>query len=695
MPDTTISRLSDQSVSTLKGVGPAVADKLAKLKITSLQDVLFHLPIRYEDRTRITPIGHMRPGFSGLIEASVQDAQVQFGKRRSLRVRVSDPSGLITLRFYHFGANLRAQLLPGTTIRAWGEARRGASGLEIYHPEMKIISSSDVAPPLDDRLSPIYGTTDGLHQATWKKLTDQALLQLQNQSVDELVPSAYLASDLPSLSSALLMIHRPEPGMPLSSFVDGTHPAVQRLALEELVAHHLSLINLRQTYRERASIPIQTDGALASSLLAQLPFKPTKAQTRVSGEIASDLARPEAMLRLVQGDVGSGKTLVAACAAAHVIERGFQVVIMAPTEILAEQHYHSFSEWFEPLGIKVAWLVSKLSAKQKRETLAAMKSGEIQLIVGTHAVFQNDVHYSNLALVVIDEQHRFGVDQRLALRNKGVNGAPHQLVMTATPIPRTLAMTAYADLDVSVIDELPPGRTPIQTVVISNSRRDDVVERVRANCLQGRQAYWVCTLIDESEAVEAEAAEEIAQSLTAVLPELSVGLVHGRLKADEKADIMQRFNQNEIQLLVATTVIEVGVNVPNATVMVIENAERLGLAQLHQLRGRVGRGSDESYCVLLYSPPLSNTAKSRLSTMRETTDGFLIAERDLELRGAGELLGTRQTGDAAFKIAQLDRDQMLLATAKHVAESLYEDDKPAVRELIHRWLAGKEKFANA
>jgi len=694
MSDPALSRLADISITTLKGVGPAVAEKLAKLKIYSVQDVLFHLPIRYEDRTRVTPIGHLRPGYSRLIEAEVQDAQVQFGKRRSLRVRVSDASGLISLRFYHFGAGLREQMSPGTRIRAWGESRRGASGLEIYHPELTVLSEGE-APPLDDRLSPIYSTTDGLHQATWRKLTDQALAKLELCTVDELLPSSFNAGELPSLSESVRIIHRPTPGMPLSTFIDGTHPALQRLALEELVAHHLSLIKLRQEYRSRRSVSLKASGILAQQLMDQLPFSPTNAQQRVVTELNSDLEKTDAMLRLVQGDVGSGKTFVAACAAAKAIEAGFQVVIMAPTEILAEQHFASFSAWFEPLGVSVSWLVSKLTVKQRRQVLGDVASGDAQLIIGTHALFQSDVVYHNLALIVIDEQHRFGVDQRLALRNKGVNGAPHQLVMTATPIPRTLAMTAYADLDVSIIDELPPGRTPIQTVVISNGRRTDVVERVRVNCAKGLQAYWVCTLIDESEAVEAEAAEEIALALTEALPELTVGLVHGRLKSDEKASIMQSFNRNEIQLLVATTVIEVGVNVPNATVMVIENAERLGLAQLHQLRGRVGRGGGESYCVLLYSPPLSNTSKARLATMREYTDGFVIAEKDLELRGAGELLGTKQTGDAAFKIASLDRDQALLGPAKNIAEQLYAEEGPATNELIHRWLAGKEKFANA
>ncbi|MEQ3695449.1 MAG: ATP-dependent DNA helicase RecG [Pseudomonadales bacterium] len=685
-------------VSELKGVGKALTEKLAKIHIHSLQDILFHLPARYEDRTRVCPIGHIRLGDHVLIQAEVVSCEVVFGRRRALRIVVKDGSGQIALRFFRFGANLKQQLIPGTTLQAWGEARRGASSLEMYHPEMKIVAEGEPMPPLADRLTAVYPTTEGLPQARMRSLADQALERLGSLDVDQLLPKSMTRSrGLPSLSEALQLIHKPTPDVSTQDLAEGGHPAIQRLVIEELIAHRLSMLKLRTEYRREGALVLPRPSELETSFLSQLSFKLTNAQARVVNEISKDLSKPEAMLRLVQGDVGSGKTVVAVISALHAVAQGSQAVVMAPTEILAEQHYFSFKEWLESLGVKVVWLAGKIGAKQRRETLVQIADGTANLIVGTHAVFQPDVAYHQLALAVIDEQHRFGVDQRLALRQRGIESgcAPHQLIMTATPIPRTLAMTAYADLDCSVIDELPPGRTPIQTLLVSNQRREEVVERVHAACSGGQQAYWVCTLIDESEAVEAEAAEETCQLLQAALPSLSIGLVHGRMKAAEKAQVMADFKAKQHHLLVATTVIEVGVDVPNASVMIIENPERLGLSQLHQLRGRVGRGTRESFCILMYSTPLSQNGKARLGVMRESTDGFVIAEKDLELRGAGELLGTRQTGDASFKVAHLERDSHHLDDVAELTEQFLQQYPERAQPLIDRWLAGAEVFANA
>lgn len=687
--------LASIPVTELKGVGAALEQKLNNLGIQNLQDLLFHLPLRYQDRTRIVPMGALRPGDECVVEGEVKLADISKGRRRSLLCRIQDGTGSLTLRFFHFTAAQKNNLKPGTRIRCFGEARTGANGLEIVHPEYKRVDNDDLV-PVEENLTPIYPTTEGLHQGRLRALTDQALNYLKEGGLQELVPDQLRQGwQFPSLNDAVAYLHRPPVDVDQHLLLDGMHPAQRRLAFEELLAHHLSLLKLRQKARQKGAPELPGTGQLKQAFLDQLPFPLTGAQQRVGNEIANDLAQAYPMLRLVQGDVGSGKTVVAALAALQTVESGLQAAIMAPTEILAEQHYINFSNWLESLDIKVAWLAGKLKGKQRQAQLEAIRAGEARVVVGTHALFQEEVVFSDLGLVVIDEQHRFGVHQRLSLREKGRNGelAPHQLIMTATPIPRTLTMSAYADLDCSIIDELPPGRTPVNTVVIADSRRDEVIQRVQKACAEKRQVYWVCTLIEESEALQCQAAEVTAEDLKVALPELRIGLVHGRMKPAEKAEIMQQFKSAELDLLVATTVIEVGVDVPNASVMIIENPERLGLAQLHQLRGRVGRGSVESFCVLMYHAPLSNQGRERLTVMRETTDGFKIAEKDLQLRGPGEVLGTRQTGAMQFKMADLQRDSDLLTRVKMVAGQMQEWPDFA-DSLVERWLGRGEDYGN-
>ncbi|ACL74252.1 ATP-dependent DNA helicase RecG [Thioalkalivibrio sulfidiphilus] len=680
-----------EPVTVLKGVGPKLAEKLAKIGIRTVTDLLFHLPLRYQDRTRVMPMGSLRPGDEGVVEGVVDHAEVVFRGRRMLLVRLSDGTGSITLRFFHFSAAQQQGLVRGLRLRCFGEARRGQAGLEIVHPEYRAVL--DESASVDDTLTPIYPTTEGLHQLSLRRLTDEALARL-DRLPDWLPPGVLNGAGLPDLETALRTVHRPPPDVPVAALLDGRHPAQRRLAFEELVAHHLSLARLRARTTDEPASPIKVKGELFAQLQARLPFALTGAQQRVIAELSTDMARPHPMLRLVQGDVGAGKTLVAVAACLHAVEAGYQAAVMAPTEILAEQHFHNFGDLLAPLGVNVAWLSGKLTVRARREALAEVAEGRARVAVGTHALFQEDVAFDDLALVVIDEQHRFGVHQRMALREKGNRDGrlPHQLIMTATPIPRTLAMTAYADLDYSVIDELPPGRTPIRTVAVSDKRRHEVVERISGAVAEGRQAYWVCTLIEESEALQAQAAEDTFAQLTEALPHVNVGLVHGRMKPRDKESVMARFKAGEIQLLVATTVIEVGVDVPNASLMIIENAERLGLAQLHQLRGRVGRGTAESSCVLLYRPPLSDTARKRLDALRATTDGFEIARIDLELRGPGEVLGTRQTGDMQFRIADLLRDQDLLDAVKDAAGRLMQACPENVEPLIARWLSGAEEY---
>lgn len=681
-------------VTQLRGIGAAQAEKLARLNIFTLQDVLFHLPFRYQDRTRITPIGATRDGSEALIQGRVLLADVVIRKRRSLLCRIEDGTGQITLRFFHFSGAQQKQFQPGAIVRCYGEVRITALGREIAHPEYRVLETPDA--PIEAALTPLYPATEGIQQTSLRRLSDQVLAILgKAQQVAELLPvDAMHKAQWPSLTEALHFVHRPPPDAPVQALLDGTHKAQQRLALEELTAHHLSLLKLRDRVKMQTAVPLPMQSLLEQQLLQSLPFAPTNAQQKVHRELCSDLAQPHPMLRLVQGDVGAGKTLVAARAALLAIDAGYQVALMAPTEILAEQHYHAFLDWFEPLGLRVAWLAGKLKGKKRNEQLALIETGTAHMVVGTHALFQEEVQYRHLALVIIDEQHRFGVHQRLALKQKGERSgiAPHQLIMTATPIPRTLAMSAYADLDTSVIDELPPGRTPVKTVVIENQRRHEVVARVRNACREGRQVYWVCTLIEGSEQLEAQAAEDTAAQLRQVLPDVAIGLVHGRLKPAEKAEVMDQFKQAQLQVLVATTVIEVGVNVPNASVMIIENPERLGLAQLHQLRGRVGRGATESFCVLMYQKPLSKLGRERLDILRQTNDGFLIAEKDLQLRGPGEVLGTRQTGEMNFRIANLLRDEALLDDAKRLADWLRRRHPERTEPLIQRWLGNAAQY---
>ena len=704
-----LTKLSQVALTTLKGVGPSMAKRLEKLSLLSVQDLLFHLPLRYEDRTRVSTIRDCLVGTHTNIIGEITSNQLTHGKRRMMVVNVNDGTGNVQLCFFSFSASLKNSLSVGQTIRCYGEIKRGPNGFQIVHPEYCSLDDDRALTPVEETLTPVYPTTDGLKQISLRNLTDQALIRLQRGQVEELLPSD-LFDEPYSLEQALTIVHRPPPEASTSQLELGKHPAQLRLIKEELIAHNLSMLKLRQNSDVHQAISLSLEQAIErydsagdtysteDSFLKALPFSPTNAQARVVKEIKADLAKAQPMMRLVQGDVGSGKTLVAALAALTAISQGYQVALMAPTEILAEQHAINFAHWFTPLDISVGWLAGKTKAKARRLALEKMASGDMQMVIGTHALFQADVQFNKLVLVVIDEQHKFGVHQRLSLREKGVfdNNYPHQLIMTATPIPRTLAMTAYADLDTSVIDELPPGRTPINTVALPDSRRENVIERIREGCTNdNRQAYWVCTLIEESEVLQCQAAEDTAIHLQEQLPELKIGLVHGRMKAVEKQEIMTRFKAGEIHLLIATTVIEVGVDVPNASLMVIENPERLGLAQLHQLRGRVGRGSVASHCVLLYKAPLTKTATKRLAVLRESNDGFVIAEKDLEIRGPGELLGTRQTGLAELKIADLVRDGYLIPEIKQKAYLLSRQNPECAQALIQRWLGNKERYSNA
>lgn len=683
-------------LTTLTGVGASQAAKLAKIGLDTIQDLLLHLPLRYEDRTRLYPINDLLPGIFATVEGEVLRSDISFGRRRMLTCQISDGTGILTMRFFNFNAAMKNSLATGRRVTAYGEIKRGNHGAEIIHPEYRLQGEHDDV-ELQASLTPVYPTTEGVRQATLRKLTDQALELLDTCAITELLPPE-LSGGLMSLPQALHTLHRPPPDIQLADLELGKHPAQKRLIMEELLAHNLSMLAVRAGAQSYHAQPLLPDDALKKAFLAQLPFAPTGAQQRVVADIEADMQKDYPMMRLVQGDVGSGKTLVAALAALRAIAHGKQVALMAPTELLAEQHANNFRQWFAPLGIEVGWLAGKQKGKARIAQQEAIASGQVSMVVGTHAIFQEQVQFNGLALVIIDEQHRFGVHQRLALWEKGEEQGfhAHQLIMTATPIPRTLAMTAYADLDTSVIDELPPGRTPVTTVAIPDTRRADIIERVRNACLQeGRQAYWVCTLIEESELLEAQAAEATWEELKTALPELKVALVHGRMKAQEKQAVMQAFKQGELQLLVATTVIEVGVDVPNASLMIIENPERLGLAQLHQLRGRVGRGAVASHCVLLYKTPLSKTAQKRLQVLRDSNDGFVIAQRDLEIRGPGELLGTRQTGSAEFKVADLLRDQAMIPEVQRVARHIHQHYPDHAQALIERWLPEKARYSNA
>jgi ATP-dependent DNA helicase RecG len=681
----------------LTGVGKRVAERLAHLGIHHVQDLLFHLPLRYQDRTRVYPIANVAPGDHVVIEGEVESVMIPKAGRTRLLCQLRDPSGRLRLRFFHANAQQRQTLQTGARLRCFGEVRRGTHGLEMVHPEYRLVSAELIA-PVEDNLTPIYPTTEGLSQLSFRRLTQEALKLLNTGALlqDILPPTLLQEFSFPTLSEALTFVHRPPADAPVDVLLEKQHISQQRLVFEELLAHRLSLLHLKRTFKLQEAFALEKRGVLRNKFLELLSFQLTHAQLRVVEEISQDLSQPHPMLRLLQGDVGSGKTVVAAFAMLQAIENGYQCVILAPTELLAEQHFLNFQKWFAPLGVETALLVGQMKTSARTQTLAAMAAGTVKVIVGTHAIFQRGVEFLNLALVVVDEQHRFGVQQRALLREKGMheNCFPHQLIMTATPIPRTLAMSVYADLDYSVIDELPPGRTPVTTTVISNSRRDEMCERVFEACTAGRQAYWVCTLIEESEVLECQAAEDTAAQMRARFPTLTIGLIHGRLKSVEKEQIMSAFKNAEINLLVATTVIEVGVDVPNASLMVIENAERLGLAQLHQLRGRVGRGALASHCVLIYQNPLSRLAKERLAVMRETTDGFKIAQRDLELRGPGEVLGTRQTGDVSLRIADLLRDDSLIPAVQSAADTLVKYHRLTIAPLIKRWLRDSVQYGH-
>jgi len=693
--------------SSTERAGPApgravsAADKaLAKLGLVRDIDLALHLPLRYEDETRVVPISALRDGETGQVEAVVSDSKIQFRPRRQLVVTLKDEHGDdLVLRFLHFYPSTQKTLAPGKRVRARGEARGGFFGLEMIHPTFKVVAAGA---PLPTSLTPVYPSTVQLSQAVLRKAVAAGLARAD---LDEIVPPALLPAGLPSLREALRRLHEPAPGLDAEALEDRSHPAWQRLKFDELLAQQLSQL---QAKREREAQRAPTFGTIRGgrhdALLRHLPFALTAAQRRVEAEIAADLGRPLPMHRLLQGDVGSGKTVIAALAACVAIDAGWQCALMAPTEILAEQHLRKLVGWLAPLGITVAWLTGSRKGKARTKMLEQVASGEAALVVGTHAVIEEQVRFARLGLAIVDEQHRFGVTQRLALRSKlqeqaagepGTPLEPHMLMMSATPIPRTLAMTLFADLDVSTIDELPPGRTPIETRLFADSKRDEVIARIRDEVARGRQVYWVCPLVEASEVLDLQNATETHRQLCDALPGRMIGLIHGRMPAAEKTAVMSLFASGQVAVLVATTVIEVGVDVPNASLMVVEHAERFGLSQLHQLRGRVGRGATASVCVLLYTAPLSDAAKARLKAMRETNDGFEISRRDLEIRGPGELLGARQSGAALLRFADPLQDEALMLEARRVAETLLETDPAAAERHVARWLGGRVHFLNA
>jgi ATP-dependent DNA helicase RecG len=687
----------NQSVAKLTGVGAQTVSRLEKLGIRVIQDLIFHLPLRYEDRTRIYPIGSLMAGMTVLICGRVEFIDILPSGRKSLICRISDGTGFISLKFFHFSANQHNALKPGTLLSCFAEVRHGFAGLEMVHPDYQVISNPD-AYVTETRLTPIYPLTDGLSQTTLRKAVKHALslCNSEPQLLIDWIPEAILKQcHYPSLAEAIQTLHAPDDSVSMEALQSGSVPALKRLAFEELLAHHLSLRKAKNKAKVWQAPVFTGDKAVTEQFLRSLPFKLTGAQQRVIAEIEADCRLQYPMMRLVQGDVGSGKTIVSAYAALLALSAGYQVAVMAPTELLAEQHKRNFSTWFEGFQTQVVFLTGQLKGNARKDVLQSLADGSAGIIIGTHALFQEAVNFHRLGLIIIDEQHRFGVHQRLALREKGQQGdiRPHQLVMTATPIPRTLAMLQYSDLDISIIDELPPGRKPIVTSVIPSDRRAEVIDRINNWVGKKRQVYWVCTLIEESEILQCEAAEKTAELLTEALPSVRVALIHGRMKSTDKDTVMQAFKNHQIDLLVATTVIEVGVDVPNAGLMIIENPERLGLSQLHQLRGRVGRGEGDSYCLLMYQSPLSDTARQRLGILRDSNDGFVIAEKDLELRGPGEVMGTRQTGAVNFKIADLARDADLLDNIQQTGEQIFTESPHAIQPLCDRWLGTSTDYA--
>ncbi|WP_417068364.1 ATP-dependent DNA helicase RecG [Niveibacterium terrae] len=676
-----------------KNLPKALASRLAKLGIFREEDLLLHLPLRYEDETRLWTIGAAPAGTAVQIEAVVLSSEVALRPRRQLVARIADETGELTLRFLNFYPSQHKQLAQGARVRVFGEIRMGFFGAEMVHPRVKSLHGGEALP---EAMTPVYPVTAGLAQSALRKLIAKAFERVR---IEEALPEALRrALRLPGVERSLRALHMPQPGMAIAALEDHSHPAWRRIKFEELLVQQISLREAYAQRRARQAAPLPGSGELTGALLASLPFALTSAQRRAVDEIARDLVLPHPMQRLLQGDVGSGKTIVAALAMLQAAECGWQAALMAPTEILAEQHFHKLEAWFAPLGIRVAWLSGSQKKKQRAQALAMLASGEARLAVGTHALIEDPVAFPRLALAVVDEQHRFGVRQRLALREKREGDdspLPHMLMMSATPIPRTLAMSFYADLDVSVLDELPPGRTPIVTKLVADARRAEVIGRVRDACVEGRQAYWVCPLIEESESLQLQTAVETHERLSEELAELKVGLVHGRLKADEKASVMAAFVRNEVQVLVATTVIEVGVDVPNASLMIIEHAERFGLAQLHQLRGRVGRGAAASSCILLYSQPLSQNGRARLRVIYENTDGFAIAREDLRLRGPGEMVGARQSGVPLLRYADLEADADLVEPAREAAEELLARHRDAVEVLLQRWVGGRGEYLKA
>lgn len=683
-------------ITELKGVGAGIALRLGKLGIESIEDVLFHFPLRYQDRTRVLPIGHLRSDMNALIAGRVISARVAYGRRRTLLVEIGDKTGMVRLRFFHFSNAQEKSFVQGYEVYAYGECRLVRGRPEMVHPEYRFTGGRPV--PVEQYYTPVYPSTEGVQQRNMLKITTQALVWLahpDNKLKELLPPDMHECVRELSLQEAIHLIHRPPAGTDLQSLADGCNPAHRRLAFEEILANMLSLKRLRSEGNHRQAVALKCEGELFRKLRAQLPFELTAAQKRVIAEVHKDIEQPRPMMRLVQGDVGSGKTLVAVAALLQAIECGYQAALMAPTEILSEQHASNLHPLMESLGVAMCVITGRQKAKERSALLRHIRQGVARLVVGTHALFQEAVEFENLSLIVVDEKHRFGVHQRLLLKEKGEGGDcdPHQLIMTATPIPRSLAMVMYADLDYSVIDEMPPGRKPVQTVALSEDRRDEVVKRIGDACTQGTQAYWVCTLIEESETLQCRTVEDSFQYLKKHLPRLRFGLVHGQLYPDKKEEVMRKFKDGDIDVLVATTVVEVGVDVPNASLMVIENAERMGLAQLHQLRGRVGRGEHRSTCVLVYKPPLSEKARKRIEVLRRSNDGFEIAREDMRLRGPGEIMGTRQTGQMCFRVAELSRDAELVAYITRIAENFLLENPQLSNDLIDRWLGHLARYA--